>query len=388
MALQRNNTLLKSNLIKRSYRFFKIFIFTISFTFFFLLLPINPMLLAQLVRRLYGCRIGTGRQGIVDTCLSLGKPFEVPLEIPAYARPLTAAEQMHALIDRAFVDPEEAMLCRSLISAGKIKKSLHAHEFIRAVKCMKRGEPIPTCLQPVDIFTVPENGQPVPHLTYLYKRNGGRSSTTGRITVRHRGGGDARLLYIVDTKRADNVPQRILRVESQVRRSAKLALVQNMEGPPHLRYVLAHAGASPGDVLPNDGMTPVPGNTLPMRAMPPGTFMYNIELRPGDGGKLVRAAGTRARLTGFDTTGTQALVELPSKRIRAFPIDCRATVGQASHPEWRYIVLGKAGARRRLGWRPSVRGVAMNPIDHPHGGGKGGKSKGNLSQSPWGKLCK
>ena len=257
------------------------------------------------------------------------------------------------------------------------------------MKKTKAGQPLPESFQPVDVTKVPEPGKFIPHLSYKYKSTGGRSGLTGRISVRHRGGGDPRMLYVVDTQRTTSVPQKVIRIESQVRRSGKIALVQATVGEPRVSYVLANEGLQPGDVLSNDSVTPQPGNTLLLKDIPPGTYIYNIEISLGKGGQLVRSAGTRARLISFDeATATKAIIELPSKKIKEVSVECRATVGQVSNPEWRNIVLGKAGANRRLGWRPTVRGVAMNPIDHPHGGGKGGKSKGNLSQSPWGKLAK
>ena len=269
-----------------------------------------------------------------------------------------------------------------------IKKSLYAHQYLAAVKKTKLGISLPKDFKLVDLTEIPEEGKTIPHLSYLYKRTGGRSGITGRISVRHRGGGDPRMLYVVDTHRTGMIPQKVVRIESQLRRSGKIALVQNTVGEPRVSYVLAHEGMQPGDHLSNDSISPEPGNSLLLKNIPPGTYIYNIEIKPGKGGQLVRSAGTRARLVGFDATATKAIIELPSKKLKEISIECRATVGQASNPEWRNIVLGKAGANRRLGWRPTVRGVAMNPVDHPHGGGKGGKSKGNLSQSPWGKLAK
>lgn len=175
----------------------------------------------------------------------------------------------------------------------------------------------------------------------------------------------------------------VVRIEHDPNRSAKIALVRDTETR-QLSYVLAWDGCKEGDVVTPTGQHP--GSTMALRDIALGTTIHNIENRPGQGGQLCRSAGCKAVLVGKE--GLFGSVKLPSGVIRKVNLDCRATIGVVSNPEWHLRVIGKAGRSRNLGIRPTVRGVAMNANDHPHGGGKGGKSKGKPSQSPWGKICK
>lgn len=239
-------------------------------------------------------------------------------------------------------------------------------------------------------FGIPPRGC-VKELSVSLRKRGGRARDTGRITVRHRGGGFKRRIRLVDTKRSFEDSYKVIRIEHDPNRSSKIALVQNVKNG-NLAYILAHIGIKAGDIIKpfvkdqtvNEGQ--FPGQTIPLADISVGTQIYNIETGPGKGGALVRSAGTFATLVGKE--GRFAMVKLPSKAIKKMAINCRATIGRVSNPDWHLRVIGKAGRNRNLGWRPTVRGVAMNAVDHPHGGGKGGKSKGNHSQSPWGKICK
>lgn len=336
---------------------------------------------------------GRGATGLIDQLLRLGRPLDEKAMpgMNSLSRLTTTTSSEERLETRleSTLRPDELVIATALVREGKLRSTLPMHEYVRAVKCVLTGREIPQDCRPIDETSVPPEGQPVPHLTHVYKGTGGRSSLTGRITVRHRGGGDKRLLYVVDTLRpATGIPQRVLRLETQVRRSGGLALVQATIGPARLSYILAAHELRVGDVIPNDGRSVVPGNVLRLGDLPLGTSIFSIELYPGWGGALVRAAGTRAKFLGVDSTGERGIVRLPSGRQKLLSLDCRACVGQVANVEHRRRVLGSAGAKRRLGWRPTVRGIAMNPVDHPHGGGKGGVSKGNISQSPTGKHCK
>jgi large subunit ribosomal protein L2 len=215
------------------------------------------------------------------------------------------------------------------------------------------------------------------------KKKAGRNSQ-GRITVRHRGGGAKRRFRIIDFKRDKNgVPGRVAAIEYDPNRSARIALIFYVDGDK--RYILAPLGLKVGDMIKSGGDAELkPGNTLPLKQMPSGTQIYNIELAPGKGGQLVRSAGTAAQL--MDKEGGYALVRLPSGEVRRIRSNCMATIGQASNVEHQNIKLGKAGRSRWLGRRPSVRGSAMNPSDHPHGGGEGRSPIGMPGpKTPWGK---
>ncbi|MBO8129552.1 MAG: 50S ribosomal protein L2 [Peptococcaceae bacterium] len=214
------------------------------------------------------------------------------------------------------------------------------------------------------------------------KKSGGRNNK-GRITVRHRGGGHKRMYRIIDFKRdKDGIPARVATIEYDPNRSANIALLHYADG--EKRYILAPAGLRVGqEVMSGPDADIKVGNTLPLRNIPPGTLIHNLELYPGQGAKVVRAAGGAAQLMAKE--GDYAHVRLPSGEVRLFPLDCRATIGQVGNIEHENITIGKAGRARWLGIRPTVRGVVMNPVDHPHGGGEGRSPIGRNPVTPWGK---
>jgi large subunit ribosomal protein L2 len=205
----------------------------------------------------------------------------------------------------------------------------------------------------------------------------------GRITARHQGGGHKRRYRIIDFRRnKDGVPARVAHIEYDPNRSARIALLHYADG--EKRYILAPQGVSVGDVLMSgEGADIRPGNALPLRNIPVGTTVHAVELKPGAGAKLARSAGTSVQLMAKE--GRYATLRLPSGEVRMVEVECRATVGEVGNPEHELISLGKAGRSRWLGKRPSVRGVAMNPVDHPLGGGEGKSSGGRHPTSPWGK---
>ncbi len=226
-------------------------------------------------------------------------------------------------------------------------------------------------------------GRPEKSLLRPLRKKAGRNSQ-GRITVRHRGGGAKRRFRIIDFKRDKiGIPGRVATIEYDPNRSARIALIFYADGDK--RYILAPLGLKVGDMIKSGGDAELkPGNTLPLKQMPSGTQIYNIELVPGKGGQLVRSAGTAAQL--MDKEGGYALIRLPSSEVRRIRSNCVATIGQASNVEHQNIKLGKAGRGRWLRWRPSVRGSAMSPRDHPHGGGEGRSPIGMPSpKTPWGK---
>lgn len=224
--------------------------------------------------------------------------------------------------------------------------------------------------------------EPCKHLVVGKRKKGGRNNT-GRITVRHRGGGHKKLYRIIDFKGRE-VEAKVLSIEYDPNRTAYIALIQYVDG--RKAYIIAPEGLKVGArILCGESAQIAPGNRLPLSKIPEGSEINNIELQPGKGGQLVRAAGCSAILV---TKGDKfASVKLPSGEIRLIPLECMATIGKISNPEHKYVSLGKAGRTRWLGIRPTVRGVAMNPVDHPHGGGEG-RGKGNISQTPWGKPTK
>lgn len=226
-------------------------------------------------------------------------------------------------------------------------------------------------------------GKPEKSLLLPLKKRAGRNNQ-GRITVRHRGGGAKRRLRIIDFKRDKfGVPGRVAAIEYDPNRSARIALIYYADG--EKRYILAPAELNVGDVIRSgDGAELKPGNVLPLRLIPSGTLIHNIELKKGKGGQMVRSAGTAAQLMAKE--GEYALVRLPSTEVRRIHIDCLATIGQVGNVEHRSISLGKAGRKRWLGRRPTVRGSAMTPRDHPHGGGEGRSPVGLPGpKTPWGK---
>lgn len=217
------------------------------------------------------------------------------------------------------------------------------------------------------------SGRPEQSLVAPLRRKGGRNAQ-GRVTVRHQGGGHKQLYRQIDFKRdKDGIPARVVRIEHDPNRSAYIALLSYADG--EKRYILAPKGIVVGGTLLSGISAPIQaGNSLPLRNIPLGTAMHNIELKPGRGGQLVRSAGAQA--TYMAREGDYAMVRMRSGEVRRIHLDCRATVGQVGHEEHGLASLGKAGAKRWRGIRPTVRGVAMNPVDHPHGGGEGKTSGG------------
>jgi len=215
-------------------------------------------------------------------------------------------------------------------------------------------------------------------------RSGGRNAL-GRLTSRHRGGGHKRRYRLIDFRRdKDLIPATVAAIEYDPNRSARLALLHYVDGDK--RYILAPLGLRVGDtVSAGEGADIKPGNAMALRQIPTGTMVHNIELKPGRGGQMVRGAGTAAQLMAKE--GTRALLKLPSGELRYVQLTCRATIGQIGNVDHENVSIGKAGRSRWLGRRSRVRGIAMNPVDHPHGGGEG-RSKGNHPQSPWGQPAK
>ena len=214
------------------------------------------------------------------------------------------------------------------------------------------------------------------------KKNSGRNSY-GRITVRHKGGGNRQKYRIIDFKRASDLAKTVIGVEYDPNRTAYIALLQDTEGKKS--YIIAPAGLTDGQVLYTGAdVDIVVGNTLPLGNIPDGTFVHNIELSPGKGGQLVRAAGAQAQVMGKE--GDLVMVRLPSGEMRYIRKDCVATIGQVGNIEHDTVKIGKAGKKRHMGIRPTVRGSVMNPCDHPHGGGEGRSPIGRPGPvTPWGK---
>jgi large subunit ribosomal protein L2 len=228
-------------------------------------------------------------------------------------------------------------------------------------------------------------GRPVKTLTEGLTKKGGRNNT-GRITARRIGGGAKRLYRIVDFKRRKwDMPASVERIEYDPNRSAFIALLKYEDGT--LSYILAPQRLAVGDKVVAGARVDVkPGNAMPLSGMPIGTIIHNVELKPGKGGQMARAAGTYAQFVGRD--GGYAQLRLGSGELRMVRQECMATVGAVSNPDNSNQNIGKAGRTRHLGKRPAVRGVAMNPIDHPHGGGEGRTSGGRHPVTPWGKPTK
>ncbi|RMH71001.1 MAG: 50S ribosomal protein L2 [Gemmatimonadetes bacterium] len=228
--------------------------------------------------------------------------------------------------------------------------------------------------------TVPEKS-----LLRPIKKTGGRNNN-GRITSRHRGGGHKRKYRVIDFKRTkDNIPAKVASIEYDPNRTANIALLHYVDG--EKRYILAPVGLKVGEFVMSGSEADIKiGNCLPLRDIPPGTLVHNIELQPGRGGQIARSAGSAAQLAVKE--GRYALLSMPSGEVRRVLLDCRATVGQVSNADWANVQLGKAGRARWLGKRPHVRGVAQNPVDHPMGGGEGRSSGGRHPVSPWGKPAK
>ncbi|NLV76468.1 MAG: 50S ribosomal protein L2 [Tissierellia bacterium] len=225
--------------------------------------------------------------------------------------------------------------------------------------------------------------KPEKALTVNLNKTGGRNSR-GKITVRHRGGGAKRKYRIIDFKRnKDGVPGKVAAIEYDPNRTANIALIHYVDG--EKRYILAPHGLKVGDTIESGTDADIKvGNALPLRYIPVGTTVHNIELKPGKGGQLARSAGSEAQLVAKEEKYAQ--LKLPSGEIRRVLLDCRATVGQVGNIEHENLTIGKAGKKRHRGFRPKVRGSAMNPVDHPHGGGEGRTPIGMPSPvTPWGK---
>ena len=223
---------------------------------------------------------------------------------------------------------------------------------------------------------------PEKSLIVIKKKNAGRNSY-GKITVRHRGGGNKQKYRIIDFKRAENTSGKVIGIEYDPNRTAYIALVENDNGDKS--YIIAPVGLKDGYTVSSGANADIkPGNTLPVANIPVGTFIHNIELYPGKGAQLVRSAGTAAQLISKENGIAQ--VRLPSGEVRLIRLDCKATIGQVGNIEHETIKLGKAGKTRHKGVRPTVRGSVMNPCDHPHGGGEGKSPIGRPSPvTPWGK---
>jgi len=225
-------------------------------------------------------------------------------------------------------------------------------------------------------------GEPVHALTAPQKRTGARNNM-GRQTTRHKGGGHAQRYRVVDfVRNKDGVPGKVERLEYDPNRNAHLALVLYADG--ERRYILAPKGVTAGDAIVSGVDAPIKsGNALPLRNIPIGSLVHNVELKPGRGGQLGRSAGASVQLVARE--GLYATIRLRSTEMRKVHVDCRATIGEVGNEDNNLIVYGKAGAKRWRGIRPTVRGVVMNPVDHPHGGGEGKSGQGNPHPvSPWG----
>ena len=228
-------------------------------------------------------------------------------------------------------------------------------------------------------------GDPVKSLSEGLTKSGGRNNA-GRITARRRGGGHKRLYRMVDFKRRKfDVPAKVVRLEYDPNRTAFIALIEYDDG--EVSYILAPQRLEAGDSVISGEKTDIkPGNAMPLASIPVGTIVHNVEMKPGKGGQIARSAGTYVQLVGRDAG--HALLRLGSGEVRMVRAECMATIGAVSNSDHGNIKLGKAGRSRWLGKRPSVRGVAMNPVDHPHGGGEGRTSGGRHPVTPWGRPTK
>ncbi len=228
--------------------------------------------------------------------------------------------------------------------------------------------------------------KPYKKLLVSLKKSGGRNNM-GRITIRFRGGGHKRKYRIIDFKRDKfDIPGIIETIEYDPNRTARIALVKYQDGD--RRYILAPLGVNVGDsiVSTNNEAEILPGNSLPLKNIPVGTILHNIEFKIGKGGQIARTAGASATLMAKE--GRYALLKMPSGELRKIIINCRATIGQIGNVEHNHITVGKAGRSRWMGKRPHVRGTVMNPVDHPHGGGEGKTKGGRIPVTPWGKPTK
>lgn len=250
---------------------------------------------------------------------------------------------------------------------------------------IKKFKPTSPALREMTVFISDEvtTNQPEKSLLVPLKKNSGRN-VHGKITVRHRGGGNRRKYRIIDFKRnKDGIPAKVATIEYDPNRTANIALLNYADG--EKRYILAPVGIKVGDTLLSGPEADIkPGNALALKDMPVGTVVHNIELKAGKGAQLVRSAGVSAQLMAKE--GNKALLRLPSGEMRYVSINCKATIGQVGNVEHSNETIGKAGRKRHMGIRPTVRGSVMNPNDHPHGGGEGRSPIGRPSPvTPWGK---
>ena len=250
---------------------------------------------------------------------------------------------------------------------------------------IKKFKPTSPALRQMTVLVSDEItcNQPEKSLLVSLKKNSGRNAQ-GKITVRHRGGGNRRKYRIIDFKRnKDGIPAKVATIEYDPNRTANIALLHYADG--EKRYILAPVGLEVGTTVLSGPTADIkPGNAMALKDMPVGTVVHNIELKPGKGAQLVRSAGVSAQLMAKE--GKKALLRLPSGEMRYVAIDCKATIGQVGNIEHGNVVIGKAGRKRHMGIRPTVRGSVMNPCDHPHGGGEGRTSIGRPSPvTPWGK---
>ena len=250
---------------------------------------------------------------------------------------------------------------------------------------IKRYKPITpgTRFKTVSAFEEITTEKPERSLVVSKNRKGGRNNT-GRITVRHIGGGNRNKYRIIDFKRdKDNIPAKVAEIEYDPNRTANIALLHYADG--EKRYILAPLGLAKGDtVVSGENADIKAGNALPLSAIPVGTMVHNVEMQPGRGGQMVRTAGAAAQLMARE--GKYATLKLPSGEMRMVPAACKATVGQVGNLDHELVSVGKAGRKRHMGVNPTVRGVVMNPCDHPHGGGEGKSPIGRPSPvTPWGK---
>ena len=250
---------------------------------------------------------------------------------------------------------------------------------------IKKFKPTSPALREMTVFISDKvtTNQPEKSLLVPLKKNSGRN-VHGKITVRHRGGGNRRKYRIIDFKRnKDGIPAKVATIEYDPNRTANIALLNYADG--EKRYILAPVGIKVGDTLLSGPEADIkPGNALALKNMPVGTVVHNIELKAGKGAQLVRSAGVSAQLMAKE--GNKALLRLPSGEMRYVSIECKATIGQVGNVEHANETIGKAGRKRHMGIRPTVRGSVMNPNDHPHGGGEGRSPIGRPSPvTPWGK---
>jgi large subunit ribosomal protein L2 len=250
---------------------------------------------------------------------------------------------------------------------------------VKKYKPTSAGKRFMTTLDFSDLSKV----EPEKSLVQVRKKHSGRNNN-GHITIRHKGGGTRKLYRIIDFKRTkDAIPAKVATLEYDPNRSARIALLNYRDG--EKRYILAPLGLKVGDVVESGPAADIKtGNCLPIKNIPVGTVIHNIELRPGQGGKLVRSAGGSAQLMAKEDEYAQ--VRMPSGEVRKILVVCRATIGQLGNVEHENEVIGKAGRQRHKGKRPAVRGIAMNPVDHPHGGGEARSTSGRPPTTPWGQM--